>query len=599
MPKKTVREMTALERQHYSLSARVFHSTVMGAIIMGSVALIVGLGLYLYALVGQYTSEAFNLTRTAGGLLHNVVYFDPLVENVMDDWHALSPEEKSKTGTPEYRIRFAHYSERADYQTLIAVLDNLRGSSDVNDLYLGMYDSETSALVYIADPDTTPEYINNPGDWEEVIPRETEKFLNWDGNGKLYDISNTEHYGWMCTAGTPLYNQAGDLICFVLADVTLDEVADGMKSFLIQYALSMLMVTNLFAILLTHHFKKTLVKPINAIAQAAQDYVRDRNAGMQTPDHFSRLNIRTGDEVENLSLVMADMEQDLSDYMDNLTTITAEKERISTELDLARRIQANMLPSTFPPFPERTDIDIYACMNPAKEVGGDFYDFFLLDQTHLGLVIADVSGKGVPAALVMMISKILIQNFILGNQSPSEVLQMVNMQMCRNNQAEMFITVWIGILDLETGTLTASNAGHEYPIIRQPGGSFEVLKDRHGFVVGGMESTHYQDYHLTLEPGSRLFLYTDGVPEATDADNQLFGIDRTLDALNRAKGGSPRRIVENVEAAIRQFVGEAPQFDDLTILCLAYDGPAAETEMVPAEQQLTDTDVPLAEPQAE
>ena len=578
MPKKTVREMTMIERQHYSLSARVFHSTIMGSILMGLVALLVGLGLYTYALVGQYTSAAFNLTRTAEGLLHNVVYFDPLAEDVMREWHSLSLEEKSKTGTPEYRSGFARFTEGTDYQTLIAVLNNLCESSDVNDLYLGMYVPGENALVYIADPETDPEFECFPGDWEPVIPREVEKFLNWNGSGRLYDISKTEKYGWMCTAGVPLYNQAGELICFALADVTLEEVAAGMKNFLLQYTSSMLVVINLFAVLLTWHFRRTLVRPINAIAQAAQDYVRDRNAGVQAPDHFSSLNIRTGDEVENLSLVMADMERDLADYMDNLTSITAEKERISTELDLARRIQANMLPSKFPPFPERTDIDVYACMNPAKEVGGDFYDFFLLDQTHLGLVIADVSGKGVPAALVMMISKILIQNFILGKQSPADVLHMVNEQMCRNNQAEMFITVWIGILDLETGILTASNAGHEYPIIRHPGGAFEVLKDKHGFVVGGMDGSRYQDYSLTLEPGSRLFLYTDGVPEATDSNDELFGLNRTLDALNRVQDSQPRQIVEAVETAIHQFVGEAPQFDDLTILCAAYEGPSGRTE---------------------
>ena len=281
---------------------------------------------------------------------------------------------------------------------------------------------------------------------------------------------------------------------------------------------------------------------------------------------------RTGDEIEILAEAFADLTKRTQDYIGEIITITAEKKRIGTELALATRIQADMLPNIYPAFPERPEFDIYATMTPAKEVGGDFYDFFLIDDTHLGLVMADVSGKGVPAALFMMISKMLVQNYAMTGRSPAEVLRSVNNQICANNREEMFVTVWFGILDIETGTVTAANAGHEYPAMMLTDGRFELVKDKHGFVIGGMEGIRYKEYELKLLPGSRLFLYTDGVPEATNADNEMFGTDRMLEALNLDPTAEPKAVLDNVRSAVDGFVKDAEQFDDLTMLCVEYKG---------------------------
>ena len=494
----------------------------------------------------------------------------PLADSVMDIYRKLDEGERNEVGTDAYLDRFPDFSEDAQYQTTLAVLDNFLEASDVTDLYLGMYSEEPSALIYIADPRADIGDIGSPGEWESVPEREAEKFLNWDGTGTLYDISRTEKYGWMCTAGVPIRNEKGEPIAYVLADVTLTEVAEGMKSFLIQYVIAMFITMNLYAVLLSLHMKKNLVKPIRAITNAAQDYVRARQAGEATTDHFSMLNIRTGDEIENLSYVMADMGRDLTVYMDNLTSITAEKERINTELDLARRIQADMLPNIFPAFPDRKDFDIYASMKPAKEVGGDFYDFFLLDDSHLALVMADVSGKGVPAALFMMISKILVQNYVMSGMSPGKVLEVLNEQICQNNREEMFITIWLGVLNLETGILTACSAGHEYPILKDPDGDFKMIKDQHSFVVGGLAGQKYREYTLQMDQGSKLFLYTDGVPEATNIREELFGMERTLRALNDAKEEAPDAIIRRVDRSVEYFVGEASPFDDMTMMCIEY-----------------------------
>ena len=281
---------------------------------------------------------------------------------------------------------------------------------------------------------------------------------------------------------------------------------------------------------------------------------------------------KTNDEVEALAEAFAALSARTLEYVDQVRSVTAEKERIGTELALATNIQASMLPHIFPAFPERPEFDIYASMDPAKEVGGDFYDYFLIDDDHLCMVIADVSGKGVPAALFMMASKIIIQSTAKMGCSPADILTKTNAAICSNNEAGMFVTVWLGILELSTGKLTAANAGHEFPAIRRPDRPFELYKDRHGFVLGGMENVKYKPYELMLEPGSRLFLYTDGVAEATSEDNKLFGTDRMLDALNIQPDAAPEQLLKNVRTAVDGFVREAEQFDDLTMLCVEYIG---------------------------
>ncbi len=249
-----------------------------------------------------------------------------------------------------------------------------------------------------------------------------------------------------------------------------------------------------------------------------------------------------------------------------------EASRLDTELSMATRIQADMLPNIFPAFPEREEFDIFASMNPAKEVGGYFYDFFLIDDDHLGLVMADVSGKGVPAALFMMASKILVQNYAIMKEDPKAALEAANHQICQSNQEDMFVTVWLGILDLRNGLLTAANAGHEYPVLKMPGGAFELYKDPHGLVVGAMAGLKYKEYEIQLEKGSMIFLYTDGVAEATNANDELFGTDRLLDALNGADNDTPASVLASVDRAVNAFVKDAPQFDDLTMLCVRYNG---------------------------
>lgn len=305
-----------------------------------------------------------------------------------------------------------------------------------------------------------------------------------------------------------------------------------------------------------------IVKPVETMTNDIID-------GGKTGKLFEMKDIyKTNDEIEVLAQSFDDLTKKIVQYIKDITQITKEKERIGTELELARKIQADMLPNIYPAFPDRPEFDIYASMRPAKEVGGDFYDFYLIDKDHLGMVIADVSGKGVPAALFMMMSRILIKNYAMMGYSPAQVLEQTNNSICMNNKEDMFVTVWYGVLEISTGKITAANAGHEFPIIKKQGGKYELLQDKHGFVIGGMEGMKYTEYEIQLDSGEMLFLYTDGVPEATDSENNMYGTDRLLEAMNSKEHTDPLELLGSITDNVDQFVGEADRFDDMTMLAV-------------------------------
>ncbi len=303
-------------------------------------------------------------------------------------------------------------------------------------------------------------------------------------------------------------------------------------------------------------------KPLEKVAYLSYEVLPIVAIGFQT--FIYGISLSTVSSTFSVLLMFIIYEREYSE------TIVAEKERIHTELELARAIQGSLLPHVFPPFPTRKEFDLYAVTYPAREVGGDFYDFFLIDEDHLCLVMADVSGKGIPAALFMMISKTILQSCAMLGHSVADILTKTNEGLTSNNQTGMFVTVWLGILEISTGKLTCANAGHEYPAIMRKGGNFEIYKDKHSFVIGGMLDIKYKEYEIQLNHGDKLFLYTDGVPEATDKKEKMYGTERMINALNKDAGQSPAVIMKNVYEDINVFVKEAEQFDDLTMMCIEY-----------------------------
>ena len=298
------------------------------------------------------------------------------------------------------------------------------------------------------------------------------------------------------------------------------------------------------------------------------------------PDEKVKLNVRclmrTRDEDVFTFLRTAAEEKDAGDPVRGVVSMISELDRLDKELELAADIQLSALPMNFPPFPEKKEFDLYAFMNPAKEVGGDFYDFFLIDDNHLGLVIADVSGKGVPAALFMMVSKTLIKNQLISGCDPAEALDHVNLQLCERNSSMMFVTVWAAVVEISTGKGIACNAGHENPCIFRAGTSFELLKYKHDTVLGVSKKAKYHTREFELHPGDCVFVYTDGVPEANNVSGKMFGEERLAATLNQDPEQSPKDLIHRLHDAVERFAGGAEQFDDITMLCLKYYGTPKE-----------------------
>lgn len=366
----------------------------------------------------------------------------------------------------------------------------------------------------------------------------------------------------------PLLSKNGDVLGLV--GVTLESytargrIYDAMRSSRVSSMLLFIISSLILAIMV----RAILINPVIKVQKNVKQYASDKDSEKVVS---AMKSIVSKNEVGILAEEISSMVVEIDRYTKEVSKLASERERISAELNLATTIQASTLPCIFPPFPDRKEFDIFATMDPAKEVGGDFYDFFLIDDDHLGLVIADVSGKGVPAALFMMVSKMLIKNNAQFTPSPAEVLTNVNNQLCENNEAEMFVTVWLGILEISTGKMTCANAGHEFPAIRRAGGQFELFRDKHGMVIGGMEGVRYRDYEIQLSSGDELFVYTDGVPEATNDASELFKTDRMLSALNSRLDGDVQDNTMRVRIAIDEFVKDAPQFDDITMLAFKYN----------------------------
>ena len=473
-----------------------------------------------------------------------------------------------------------------DYEQFRLTLNKIKDSSKIEYLYAIYFENveDLSSLHYAINAKSQAELeagatltmMGKPCE-EGAFPEDTLVTLQEAVLSSKRDSGSmeaySEGYGHMLNGYRVVFDSEDKAAGLLCVEIDINRINDGLHHYMRIVMLIAAGFTALVVLAYLFNTKQYLIGPIERIAKSSDAFVQKMQQGAPPKELvFEDVQVRSGGELALMAENVKSLADGVSTYMNNLQTVTAEKERIGAELTLATRIQAAMLPHIFPPFPGRAEFDIYASMDPAKEVGGDFYDFFLVDDDHLGLVMADVSGKGIPAALFMMASKIILQSCAMLGQSPAEILTKTNEAICSNNPESMFVTVWVGILELSTGRLTAANAGHEFPILKTPDGGFELFKDRHGLVVGGMARLKYREYELQLQPGSKLFLYTDGVPEATDAAQELFGLERTVAALNEAADESPEQILKTVRRSVDAFVKDAEQFDDLTMLCLEYRG---------------------------
>jgi len=413
-----------------------------------------------------------------------------------------------------------------------------------------------SDILYVdaANPD-------DPADMEKYIAI-WEKYAENKGIDEPLVTDNS--YGYNYTGVSVILDENGQAIAEIQYILDMSEVRAYLNSFLINMLLISFAIIGVTILAYIFFVRKMVTKPVGKLTAFTQEITKTNAFENQ------HIDIKTGDEIESLSESFNFMLAALEDHIANLSRVTAEKERIGAELDIAKHIQAAMLPCIFPAFPDRKEFDIFATMDPAKEVGGDFYDFFMVDDRHLAIVMADVSGKGVPAALFMVIGKTLIKDHTTPGRDLGKVFSAVNNLLCEANSEGLFITAFEGVLDLVTGEFNFVNAGHEMPFICKAGGDFEPYKIRPGFVLAGMEDMRYKAGSMQLEVGDKIFQYTDGVTEATNVNNELYGMSRLGAILNRVKHGTPHEILPAVKQDIDEFVGEADQFDDITMLCLEY-----------------------------
>ena len=407
-------------------------------------------------------------------------------------------------------------------------------------------------------------------------PNVVQYYLNrMDGGTEISYYRNRTEFGYMYTGLLPIMDASGNTVAILAADLSMEEIVLTLFRYIFILLVEILLLAALSLSILYRWLSRRVIAPMTKLERSAKNFVESSH-GQENPEAlvFANPDIHTGDELESLSDALNTMTQDMKRFMTNLLKISAEKERISAELNVATKIQADMLPRIFPAFPERKEFDLFATMSPAKEVGGDFYDFFLIDDDHLAMVMADVSGKGVPAALFMVIAKTLLKNRAQadggGQIHPGKILADVNNQLCEGNEAELFVTVWLGVLTISTGHLISASAGHEYPAFYRVGEGFALQKERHGPPLAAMEGLRFRESETDLRHGDALFIYTDGVTEATSAQEELFGEARMIRALNAHASDTPETIIHDVRTEIDAFVKDAPQFDDITMFCLRF-----------------------------
>ena len=471
--------------------------------------------------------------------------------------------------------RLEHYLETGEidaaYLEIQDRLDALVVSTNSYLIYVTRLSNDYTTSTYIFDavhPDsgfTRYALGYTAQDMDPAYQDEVEQIMTTGERSAVYFYSYTQASGAHTTAGIPVKDSAGEIVAFLGVEKAMTALENARQTYVWNVMGITVLAVVLFLVVYIGFLRREVVSPILTIAGEARRFAEDNVARLDLLEQ-----IRKKDEIGTLARAIGRMETDIVQYVENLTAVTAEKERIGTELNVATQIQADMLPRIFPPFPERDEFDIYATMTPAREVGGDFYDFFLVDQDHLAVVIADVSGKGVPAALFMVIVKTLIKNHTQTGMAPDQVFETVNRQLCENNEAGMFVTAFLGVLEISTGRFTYVNAGHNPPLAALGGRPYDWLPSKRGFVLAGLEGVRYRQQEIVLCPGDSIFCYTDGVTEALDPADALYSEAR-LRAFFRGRDLEGRPLAEQLDLLRRDiaaFAAGAEQADDITMLLL-------------------------------
>ena len=556
-------------KKQISLKTKSFRVILIVSLILILLGSMTGLALYAYGSLHNYKSESRHLINYTLSL-EDQEYLEKKFSQTREVYENMPDEVRADPKSESFVEACLPLLDK-EFFAARDILVKCREETEQKNVAFVFTDPSHSALVYVIDGDEEA-WAFLPGQW---IKADLDTIKDIEKSTWRLTITHEDEYGWVGTDYAAIYDTKGKQIGYAIMDLDLNYFIGRISGFLAVLLPAAAILVLFLAFLSSGLLRKHIISHLTSMADAAREYTAlDKvNQPDDAPFVFEGLDINTSDELEALWHSMSEMEADFRDSMIRLRSVTAEQERMGAELSIATAIQEGTLPKLSPAFPERNEFDIYASMIPAKEVGGDLYDFFMIDDDHLAMVIADVSGKGVSAALFMVIAKTLIQNQAeLGGQDPADVLSHVNAKLMRINKASMFVTTWMAILTISTGELIYVDAGHEYPAIRRNGGSFELIDDVRGLPVAVSGKTKFISDTFVLHPGDTLYVYTDGVPDASNKAGEMFGRERMLEALNEEPDAAPEILDRNVKAKLASFVKDAPQFDDITMLTFRYNG---------------------------
>ena len=498
----------------------------------------------------QYTERAFNTAKTAALLIDGDSIANYLISGKNEEYFAVYEALK------EVKITFG-----------------------LTYLYVHAGRLEDNVAIYVFDifvEGDNPDHIFDLGhvlDDAEASSFDVGKQTFLTGQIEASTIVSFSEYGWLASAYVPIFTSNGSVAAVLGVDLSMNKIMSDIILQTLQILLLTIAIIIVFLLILRFIAGKQILNPVMQLSKHMDSF--DSENGMLNTIEFPE----SGSEFQTIAKSYNRMISDIKYYMENLETVTADRERIATELDVATEIQTSMLPSTFPAFPEHHEFDIHATMYPAREVGGDFYDFFLIRENTLAVVIADVSDKGIPAALFMVIAKTLIKNTAMnasfegtasfegGGKSPKEVFETVNKLLCDNNDTGMFVTAFMGYLDIPSGRFTYVNAGHNPPLLKHDD-MYRYMKTDPGLMLGLMEDTVFVQEETVLCTGDMLFLYTDGITEAMNTERSLFTAGRLSEKINLYKTSNPNEIIANIKHEIDVFSDGREQADDITMLAL-------------------------------
>ncbi|MBO6108139.1 MAG: SpoIIE family protein phosphatase [Eubacterium sp.] len=552
------------KKHRFSVGIKMYLFVVLTVLTVALGASLISYNINVNQIDDYFKGLTLSSARTFATFL-DVDFFKELIETAeSEEYQAIrdeAEENDDETAPREYLKSKGLWDRYVGQRDMLqSFLDNM---DDITYLYVVKCGGVNDHLdMYLLDDYENAVY--ETGYYEE---RE-EAFFGTDFSKEVEPTISVGDWGWLCSGFAPVYDENGEVVCQVGCDVGMDEIMSQRRTLLQYYIIGAIVFALIVLVLAVILVRRVVVKPLGAIKEKMSEFDPSARDSYEQAGVIE-IEVKSNDEISDIYYGIREMQINIINYLNDISVMRSDKERRDAEIAVASGMQADMLPKNFDICSE---VSLYACMTPAREMGGDFYDFFMIDDDHLGIVMADVSGKGVAAALFMVAAKELINLRTMNGGTPAEILFDVNNKLCSDNPSGLFVTAWFGIITLSSGEMISANAGHEYPVIMRRDDEYELIRSDNMPPLATVEGLKYENDIITLEKGDRIFLYTDGVPEAKSGSGERFGMGRMMEILNLNKTSDPETLLEKMDEGIVTFEGEIEPFDDITMLSMVWNG---------------------------